>query len=249
MTMNSREDIIQRVRRLSRMTIENGASETEAALAATKMAALIKVYDLQQSELTIKADAQNCILDEFVDSTPRKTPWMETCKAMSKLYSVRYYYQQRTEDLLDIDCPIDVTAIRVYGFPTDVAAFLGMCAIIHNAINHESDSFFSALKGGKRQKLAARESFELGMAHRLRDRIMELVLANQPPPSTGRGLIVLKDQLVTQQWADKVKELGLRFHSVGAISIRDKGAFAAGHVKGGAVQLHRGGLGQTRLLT
>jgi len=234
---NRRDSMIERVRKLSRMTIANGASETEASMAASKMAALIAEYDIGQSELTIKVDAQNCVLDEFIDSSSRRTPWTNAVGSISKLFGVRCYFEPRSEDLFDIGVSMEVYVARFYGFPTDVAAAIGMCTIIHNAIGHESDLFVANIKG-KRAMLAARESFELGMADRLKSRIMELVVA-KTPMSQGRGLIVLKDQLVTDQWAQKARELGLRLRPAQSIAIRDRGAFAAGHVKGGSVALNQ----------
>src|SRR5712675_2366720 len=125
-----RDSMIERVRKLSRMTIANGASETEATMAASKMAQLIAEYNIGQSELTIKVDAQNCVLDEFIDSSSRRTPWAECIGTISTLFGTRCYSTVRAEDLFDIGVTTDCFVARFYGFPTDVAAAIGMCTII-----------------------------------------------------------------------------------------------------------------------
>lgn len=243
---SKRDSTISLVRKLSRMTMEAGASEAEAKMAASRMAKLIADYNIGQSELTIKADAEGCIFDEFTDASDRKTPWTATIRAICELFSCRYYYQTRLEDLFGIGVEVETFNVKVYGFQTDVAAAMGMFQIVHSAIGKESDAFFLSLKGGKKAKLTSRESFELGMAHRIAERIKELILAKTPPTtSTGRGLIVLKDQLVTQQFAQKLANMKIRLSNSPTIQIKDRGAFAAGHVKGGAVALSKD-VGQTR---
>ncbi len=241
-----RDSMIERVRKLSRMTTAAGASEAEAQMAATHMARLIAEYNIGQTELTVKVDAQHCIMDEFMDASTRRTPWSTTCRAVAELFSVRYYFTNRLEDLFDIGVPVSTFVVVVYGFPTDVAATLGMFQIIHNAISHESDIFWAGLKGRQSSKVAARESFELGMANRLAERLKEIKLA-QTPASAGRGLMVLKDQLVTDQFAAMLKTKGMRLGTARSLEIRDRGAFAAGHVKGGAVSLQPG-VGRTHQL-
>jgi len=236
--MTNRDSIIEKVRKLSRMTIANGASEQEALLAAAHLERLIAEYDIAQSELTIRADAQGCLLDEFVDSSDRQTPWMTCASALSKLFSTRCYFETRQEDIFDLGFLVTVRAVKFFGFQTDVAACLAMCAIVKSAIDTESTRFARSLRESK-SKPARVQSFELGMADRISDRLEEMALTQKRirGESTGTGLIVLKDQLVTQQWAEQMR--GLRLRPTQLIRVKDMGAFSAGRVVGGAVSLAR----------
>ena len=230
----SRDLVIEKIRKLSAMTQANGASESEAAFAAKKMAEYIDLYNIQTTELEIRQDAKGCIIDSFT-ATMGLDIWTHACWNIGLLFKCKTW-RQHSAFALDEDLLIDQTEMKFYGFKQDVTAAISLCQIIYMAVERSSFAFAKSLpKGQRRANAAAKESFSIGMAQRLNERVKELIPASSP--SLGKGLMVLKDQLVTEQFADYCRAHGLSFRSAGRLSISDQGAYSAGRTAGGNVNL------------
>lgn len=196
MTDNTERDkIIDRCRKLTKMTIEHGCSEAEAATAAKLLASLVAAWDVTQDEMAIRANAEGCIEDSYLEFNSQRAEWTNCCGAIMELFSVRCYFTHETE----VELGLKIQKICYYGFPIDVAASLAVSAIVAMAINTESGNF---VKLGKKSRKKSLPDFRYGMAERLKERIIELsqIRKFNKSMSTGTSLIILKDQLVTENY-------------------------------------------------
>ncbi len=223
---SNRDSIISRVRKLQRFTIANGCSEAEAQAAALKVAEFIAEYNVTQSELSLRDDALHCITDEFIEMSGSVGDWTACAVKVSKVFGTRIWYTHRTEDVLGLGIPSKVTALKFFGLGTDVAASIALTSILYTALNSESSKY----RGD-------RTSFRLGMIDRLNKRLADMVPA-QRQNGTGTALMVLKDQLVTDEFAKLNLRLGYRNKQAGKPV--NQSAFAAG-----AAAANRVGLSKT----
>jgi hypothetical protein len=235
MNNSQRESIIDRIRKLSKMTTERGCSESEALTALEMANRLIAEYDIEQDELTIREDARGCIKDEFIEIKSVIGEWTRVMGAIQSLYNCKVWFQSREDDLLGIGLVMKLKVVNIYGFPTDVAAALAMTSICHTAIATESERW------GKENRIRSAKrhaDFQAGMAIRLAERIREMKpTANL---ATGTSLMVLKDQLVKDEFAQYCREQGLHLRPRTARRINDQAAFASGKAAGNRVDLGRG---------
>lgn len=201
-----REAIIDRIRKLSRMTLANGASEAEALKAAQVLRDLMDTYQVNQDELTLKRDSKGCVIDAFRavgkrDNKGSRPVWQAFGDAISRLFECKTYTSRDWEDLLGLGLQSEVQLRHFYGFPEDVAAAIALMTITYNAMIADSE----------RQKKREQFSFELGFSDRIVARLQEMIDRRKVTKTTGTALIVLKDQLVTDEWARYMQEHNLRF--------------------------------------
>ena len=141
------------------------------------------------------------------------------------MYGTRAWYGHRDEDTLGIGMTMRVTYCAFFGLASDVAACIATTSIIHTAIEGEAEKY----KG----RASARASFRAGMVARLNERLAEM--ARVPAPVTGNALVVLKNQLVTEEWAKL--NMRLRAGTLSNAAVRDGAAFNAGRSAAGRVDL------------
>ena len=218
-TFMNRQDIISRIQKLSKFTTASGCTEFEAASAAAKIAELISAHDVQDSELALRADAQGCIFDEFIDFASKQGEWTSAVPPIARLYHCKVYVQRRVENILELGAK-PVLAMRFFGFPQDVAACIATTSIIH-----------AAVMDARPAKHLDCKSFRWGIVDRLQERLQELITARQAP---GRGLLVLKDQLVTEEFAKHGINLGRATKRTVSL---DKNSWDAGRSEGSKIDL------------
>ena len=91
--LNNKEsaDLLRKVRAMLRHTVENGASEAEAAVFAMKASALIAQYNLTQQEIYHVPDKR---VRDSVLSSAHKEKWVIWIwGAVGRLNFCKYYYQ------------------------------------------------------------------------------------------------------------------------------------------------------------
>lgn len=215
-----RKAIIARVQKLSKMTTANGCSETEAQFANERISALMAEYALTQDEISIKADAAGCLKDEFIFFGRDYGDWMALQSSIARLYACKNWTgAAREEDILGLGFETKIRPFVFFGFASDVTACIATMSICFTAVATESD----------KQKKKSRD-FAYGMVSRLCERINEL----KPKMQTGTGLIVLKDQLVTDEFA----KLNMKFRYVSNNRNVDADAFNRGRAAGDRVSLN-----------
>lgn len=244
----ARAFLISRIRKLAKMTTHAGCTEAEAATALAMVQKLMEEHQVAQDELSIRADAQGCITDEFIVMDNRAGDWSRCVVAINKLYGTRAWTTQRIEDTLGLGFVTQVTAVKFFGLALDVTASISMSAIIYNAVASGAEE---ALKGPRGFRLRAGDivSFTYGMTSRLNERL-EAMKPKYSPTTTGTGLVALKDSLVREEF----EKLGLRLGRARSTSIRlNPNAVAMGRRAGESVNLTggsngvRGQAGQGRL--
>jgi hypothetical protein len=236
MASPDRSALIERIRKLSRMTVAAGATEAEAASAAALLAKLMADHSVGWDELKLKAAAGECLSDHVSSFNPRFDDWMQLGGGIAKLFEVKCWLDRSTEDLLGLGFAQQSCKIIYFGLPEDVAAAVAMTQIVAAAVHVEAGAFATGLPRGTKSAEAERKikSFRAGMIARLGARIVELTRAARAVRPTGQALVVLKDQLVSAEFA----KLGL---SLGTWSPRrsalDSDAYAKGRAAGDRANL------------
>lgn len=229
--MTDRDATIARIRKLSKMTTANGCSEQEALFAAKRVADLIAEFQVDQTELRVREDARGCIRDEFIIYN-RREEWTRVVGAIATLFSTRGWREFREDDPFGMDlCPQPSIAVHFYGYPEDVAASCALIAICYTAIQSESLTWH---KAQRKKTEKSRRSFETGMASRLAERIREMKPRHE---AKGTDLIVLKGQLVDDEFANYCRDNNLRLVASRRSSAADPRAMAAGYSAGNKVDL------------
>ena len=221
-----RDALAAKVRKLAKMTVENGCSENEAAFAFKRIAEIMAAHALTQDELSLKEDAAKCVRDEFIYFGQEVGDWGLLQASIARLFACKHWYAKvRLEELEGLDISHPVRPFVFYGMPYDVVACISTMRICHSAVATAADK--------ERRK---QQDFAAGMIARLILRINDL----KPKFTTGTGLIVLKDQLVTEAFAKE----GIRLRSVytGNNGTRpiDKQAYAKGFAAGAHVNIGGG---------
>lgn len=240
----AREALLRKIRALRQMTTARGATEHEASLAATHLAKLISEYQITEDELTLKEDAQGCVADAVRIIRTDRPAWFKCGGAISKLFKTQCWSSHKYEDLLGLGTDDCVRSLNFYGFPEDVAASCAMMDIIDNACLNEGLAYAKSRgkpsrgRAAKQANTATRESFSLGLADRLSDMIRALLPAQAL--ATGTALIVLKDQLVTDRFAEYLRTKNINLHTSRAAQPVDPAAYAAGQRAAANVNLRPG---------
>lgn len=234
MTDIKRDALIARIHKLSALASCAGATEAEAFAAGEKMRQLIAEFAVTRDELALRRDAKGCVADFLYIVQQDKADWQRIHGVIGRLFGVKSFRRRSKEDVLGIGLEEWVISIHFFGFPEDVAAAKGFMHIMEQQCIAEIAKWNKIAKQRKN-----RADFELGLFTHLRDRIEGLI----PPPmlSQGRGLIVLKDQLVTDEYGKWLADQGV------ALSVRglcidhqiDANAFASGTAAANRVDLQQ----------
>jgi hypothetical protein len=222
-TTADRDALAARVRKLQKMTQANDCSEAEAAFAAERIAAIMAEHQLTQDELSLKEDAAHCVMDDFLLFGQSVGDWYIIQQSIARLYVCKAWQRSvRLEEIPELGFSHPVRPFRFYGLPYDVVACISTMSICYTAVATECE----------KQKRKAHD-FGFGMITRLAQRIDEL----KPKFKTGTGLMVLKDQLVTDAFAKE----GIRLRTTHAKARDvDQAAFAKGFAAGDHVNIHGG---------
>lgn len=217
-----RDALAARVRKLQKMTTENGCSETEASFAASRIAAIMAEHALTQDELSLKEDAAHCTQDEFIFWGKDFGDWRGLQGSIARLFGTKTWAGlSREEDELGLGFTTRVKPFIFFGLANDVTACIATMSIC-----------FSAVATTAEREKRKRADFAAGMIARLAQRVDEL----QPKVQTGTALIVLKDQLVNEAFA----QLGLKLRYTSNARAIDPAAFARGFAAGAHVNIHGG---------
>jgi hypothetical protein len=189
--MTDFNDIKAKIAKLANMTTENGASENEAMFAAKRIAELLDAHGMTISEMK---DFQN-------ENSVNK---METGSfgSKKKLHEVQYCVTAIAEFF---DCKVwanrgtDSHKIKFFGFPQDVVAALALTEALVHAMESDYKLWFSNQNSEVHGK-TLRKNFMLGFCSRINARLKEMKLARNVA-TTGTALIVVKGQVVTEEYA------------------------------------------------
>lgn len=226
----SRDDLIRRAQALAAMSHANGCSEAEAATAFAMLCALRTKHAIGDDEMSVRREAHDILTDSFSILEEHFADWgPHALGPIQGLLSVRCRIASDYKDALGLGFPTMTVTIKFFGYPTDVAAAIAMAEIIHTAIATTTLVWSKSTKIKGKAKL---QSFRIGMAQRLGERINELKPKAQA--NSQGALIVLKDQLVTEAYA---KEFGTGGRTIQANTIRDAASASAGRARANNIAL------------
>lgn len=249
--MSNRDNIIDRIRKLRRMTEAAGASENEALLAAAQVAKLIAQWNVDESELRLRADSIGLVDDSY--SMPGTVTVFHTlvAKSIARFTHTKLRWRTLDEDMFGLGVSEPWTYVKFYGYPLDVEASIALSAICQTSIITESAQWekanpFPKLTSRARarvaehenNRLARKQSFFLGICERLSERIAQFEAAT--PTSSGTSLMILKNELVDQHYADFLRSRDLGLHVARVASIRlDVEAYVSGRKAAENIDLQR----------
>ena len=182
--MTDREKIAARIRALLAKTVENGCTEDEAVAAAAKAAEMLERYNLSIDEVQMRETPLKRHAETFTDMVGDRL-W-RVAAAISHLTGARYWCS-----------PAGVRPVRIdfLGFHHEVEVaqyLLDICGRAMRQKERELDAAWGLLRpAAKRRKVIP---YLDGMASRLAQRIRAL-----KPTATGKGLIVVRDQIIAQE--------------------------------------------------
>lgn len=238
-----RAKAIEIARKLSTRTTTNGCTEDEAESAMRLLQKLMLEHGLNEDEL--RAPTVKCGPGELVVLEESYLDWRRVVGPIMALCHTQAFSHQTREDALGLGFAVPIVKLTFFGFPLDVQASISLVEICVSAINTQATMYGEGLptrnKAQRAAKPTAIQSFRIGMAQRLAERIMSIV----PRPAsgtTGTNLIVLKDKVVNEQYAAWLRLAGHNLnYNIGYNQAVDSHAAAAG-----ARRADRVGLGYER---
>ena len=226
--MNTSQDkeqraaILKKIRALMAETTERGATEAEAKIAAAKIDELLKEYDISRTEMGVKTGT--CVERNVSNPTKRQHAMQRAIMYIGKF--------------TDCECWMSANGVKgctFFLFPDDVEVAEYLYYLFLRAIENESANYgvldFDFAQLDPTSQHQARQSFSIGMADRLGERLLELKDKRDwaVKARTGRELVVVKGDEVARQ----MKAAGIRLGRGRGISARNAEGYDAGRSAGG----------------
>lgn len=202
--MSDKNKILKKIQALMAKTVENGASEKEALSATSKAAMLLEKYNLSMQDV----DLENTNCDEGLYKIGKKQshPVSYLCSVIGELTG--------TKVMLRTDHHEGSKYIVYFGLKHDIQVALYITEIIHKAMEREFKIFKKTFdyKYSNMQPKTKRHSFMMGMVMRLQERIAVMIYEKEQRRkeqniTTGTSLVVVKDEMVAEEFDDKYGEL------------------------------------------
>lgn len=222
-TDKKREANLARIRALMAKTTANGCTEAEAQAAAAAVDRLIAEYEIDLDDLAVREQEL-----AKIDIAVRRHPVSYSCLRISQFTDCRVW--------------TDGEFVSYLGFQVDTEIAEYLTLTFMRALDRESSGFtmFNADyalrdRAGQSEML---HSFQVGMASRLGERLVELKSKRDFSQRTsGRDLVKVKKPVVDAALAS----LGIRIGGGGrGRSVRDAGAYNAGRSAADKVSVNAG---------
>lgn len=214
------ERIKRVIQALRDKTTDNGCTEEEALAAAAKLGALLEEHNLSLDEVGVREEAGQCRKNEVYAADDY---------AGSLIVGIAHYCE-----IIAYRSPGDGHAGKYvfFGTPHDLEIALYLYEVCAEAMEWDWSRYMET--GGYSMK--KRMSFRAGFANRVYARLHEMKAERDARNvSTCRDLVVLKDQLVRQEF----QKTGVRLvKSRGGYGPADPDAWRAGQAAGGRVNLN-----------
>lgn len=210
---------------MTQRTTANGCSEAEAMEAAKKVELLMAEYDLTEAEIHEAAAEKRamCVTGDYRLNTkhhPFTTQVLIGLEKFLKIKCWRSFYATPNGSY---------ARVVFFGPEVDVELAKYLFGVCHVGIETEW-ARYNGMKGGRSQ----RQSFYVGAASMINKRLIEMA---QKSVVTGTALMVLKDQLVTQEFA--ALNLNMKTTKRSVQGGYDMDAYGAGVQAGKRVQLQK----------
>lgn len=220
------------IRELQQKTEQNGCTEEEAMAAAAKMGQLLEDYNLNIDEIGLREDASKCKKNEVFAADQFAGTLVTGIKHFCGIIA----YQVGGEG--------HGMKYVLFGVPHDLEIALYLYEICAEAMEHDWAKYME-VHGYSMKK---RASFRMGFSSRVYERLMQMKADRDARNASNcRDLVVLKDQLVKQEFA----KTGIRLVKSSRQVVADNHAYGHGHAAGGRVNLNNplggGGPGRDQL--
>lgn len=221
----AKEKLLARARALRNMTVANGCSEQEAAFAASKLADLLREHNLNMDEADIREEVFTRHREFHEDGIGRRI-W-KVANGAAFLTGCKYWTTPVPGSKNGVE-------VNFFGFEADVEVAQYMLAICAHAMRSERDRLHA---NHRLRSMDVRRRiivpFLDGMADGLRDKLR----AMKPTAPPGKGLIVLRNELVEQG----LKDEGIKLRTITMAESHDyEGAYTDGVRAARRVQLNPG---------
>lgn len=213
--------LVTRLQALRAKTVEQGCTEQEALAAAEKVAELLDRYGLTLSELDVRQQACERMVVET--GRVRRVPMDDCIPTVAWFFDTRVWSETGTENLL---------RYVFFGMPADVQAALYLHDLVAVAFAVETAEFqngpiYREMPSAYRRR--ATTSFQTGLALGIVEKLQAMRTAREVAASTGRALVVVKEQVIEQE----LEKLGMRFRRRAPSSRRvNPNAYGAGRAAG-----------------
>ena len=194
------DKVLSRIQALRGKTVEQGCTEAEALLAASKVAELLDQYGLTLSEIDMKA--QSCAGEGIETNRRRRSPLDECAGAIAGFCDCRTWYEMTPQG-----------HIRhiFFGLPADVAGARYLYEKIEEAFETETAEFkrselYDSHPSAKRR--SATTSFHAGLGHGICAKLNRLKTERAAAfrASGGRDLVPVKRDVIE----DELAAMGMR---------------------------------------
>ena len=229
-----KESVLKRIQKLLQMSIENGASENEAMLAADKAQKLLQEHNLSISDL--KDDDQVEPMDSE-DVEVERDLWKGYIRsATAKLYFCKTFTSHKVDKQYR-----RVKVITFVGRKSNRMVATEMCKYFINTVDRLAAEEFREVPGSRASINKMSHAFKQGCAsklsRRLNDRYNEIA-PEYIPQGNPDGLPILykNEQMAITKW---LEQKGIRLTSrKSSMSIRDRVAYSRGSEKGNGIGIN-----------
>lgn len=234
----SDEAIKKRILALMAKTVDNGCTEEEAIAAAKKVQQLLHDYQLTLSDIQI--NESKCVEAEYevLQKSDQMVWWA--------LSSIGYFTDTKVWKHTDWDGYI---SYKFFGLEHDVMVAEYITKICDWAIINGGEAYKDTDRykmASKRQRPRLKADYQYGMACRLSERIRAMKREQQKRDieTTGRDLVIVKDQLVKSEF----EKHGVSLRTTRKSSPRsvDSHAYGRGRADADKVALNPGVGGEDR---
>ncbi|ASE99804.1 hypothetical protein [uncultured virus] len=229
-----KESVLKRIQKLLQMSIENGASENEAMLAADKAQKLLQEHNLSISDL--KDEDQVEPMDSE-DVEVERDLWKGYIRgATAKLYFCKTYTTMKLDKHYR-----RVKIITFVGRKSNRMVATEMCKYFINTVDRLAAEEFREVPGSRASINKMSHAFKQGCASRLQRRLLDRYNEIAPeyiPQGNPDGLPVLykNEQMAITKW---LEQKGIRLVSrKQSMSIRDRVAYSRGSEKANGIGLN-----------
>jgi hypothetical protein len=189
------DKVLSRIQALRGKTVEQGCTEAEALLAASKVAELLDQYGLTLSEIDMKA--QSCAGEGIETNRRRRSPLDECAGAIASFCDCRTWYEMTPQGHIQH---------IFFGLPADVAGALYLYEKIEEAFETETAAFkrselYDSHPSAKRR--SATTSFQAGLGHGIGGKLNRLKAERTEAfrTSGGRDLVPIKRDVIEVELA------------------------------------------------
>ena len=235
--------IIEKIKKLQQKTIDNGCTENEVMISANIVNKLMQEHRIKEEQINFDKDDLMTMDYEFGS---KKHPCVYAHHGIEKLCGVKLYtkHEIKTDESYNY---IRIKTLKINGFEADVEQAKYLVHIVKLAIDNEIAKFKKGTLYKKSpRKISLVNGFAIAMSSQIGDRLEKMAKdnawqthkdnqSNNTVQSTGKDLVVVKEQMIANYLAEK----GVRLRSSSSRYSNGLG-MGAGRNAGNNVSLNKG---------